>query len=73
MVTLSHELAEEESVAAYHPGWVRTDMGGANAHLSAEQSVEALAQRFEELIWREPGSSSITMVVGSAVDPVSDL
>ena len=24
-------------------------MGGANAHLSVEQSAEALAQRFEEL------------------------
>ncbi|NCF43488.1 MAG: SDR family NAD(P)-dependent oxidoreductase [Proteobacteria bacterium] len=50
MITLSHELdAAAIAVAAYHPGWVRTAMGGPGAHLSTEQSAQWLAQRFAEL------------------------
>jgi len=37
------------AVGAYHPGWVRTDMGGANATIEAEDSAKGLMQRFDAL------------------------
>ncbi|WP_102107868.1 SDR family NAD(P)-dependent oxidoreductase [Oceaniglobus roseus] len=37
------------AVGIYHPGWVRTDMGGSGADISPEQSAAGLLQRFEAL------------------------
>ncbi len=37
------------AVGAYHPGWVRTDMGGAQAELSAQDSAQGLLARFDAL------------------------
>lgn len=47
---LAKDLAPENiAVGIYHPGWVRTDMGGAEAAISVDQSVSGLAREFEKL------------------------
>jgi len=37
------------AVGTYHPGWVRTDMGGDGADISPDESATGLLQRFDAL------------------------
>jgi NAD(P)-dependent dehydrogenase (short-subunit alcohol dehydrogenase family) len=37
------------AVGVYHPGWVKTDMGGAGADITVETSAAGLMQRFSAL------------------------
>uniref|UniRef100_UPI002B27042A SDR family oxidoreductase n=1 Tax=Leisingera sp. TaxID=1879318 RepID=UPI002B27042A len=38
------------SVGIYHPGWVRTDMGGCEGDITVEESVAGLINEFAVLI-----------------------
>jgi NAD(P)-dependent dehydrogenase (short-subunit alcohol dehydrogenase family) len=56
MVTMSNELRPRGiAVAAYHPGWVKTGMGGQDADLTPQKSASALIARFQELDMSKSG------------------
>ena len=57
MVTLTHELkAEGIAVASFHPGWVKTDMGGSHADISPTESATGLLTQFRALTLADSGS-----------------
>lgn len=51
LLNLGRNLATdlELPVGIYHPGWVRTDMGGSGADIAVAESVSGLMARFAEL------------------------
>ena len=56
MVSVSEEFKSENiTVVSFHPGWVRTEMGGVNATLSAKDSAKELIKSFEKLSFKDTG------------------
>jgi len=50
MVTLANELKSDGiTVASFHPGWVKTEMGGSGADITPQVSASGLIQQFQGL------------------------
>ena len=57
MKSIAIDLKEQAvGVLIFHPGWVKTDMGGANAPLEAVQSVAGMRQAISAFSLEQSGS-----------------
>lgn len=50
-----HLKGDSIIVASIHPGWVQTDMGGPNAPINTQTSVENMIKTFEKISFDEAG------------------
>ena len=57
MKSLSFDFAKQGTgVLIFHPGWVRTDMGGPNGLIEAPESVAGMRQQIEQFNISQTGS-----------------
>jgi NAD(P)-dependent dehydrogenase (short-subunit alcohol dehydrogenase family) len=55
MIALAHDLKGQLIVALIHPGWVRTDMGGAKADIAPEESAAGIRKVIAGLMKADSG------------------